>query len=124
MCFCTYVFDTEKHCGVGEGSIINGFVVPLKENHKLLLKRVLLPQHNTRSLQVQHKQLAYCISQFVLGEVVVVENMDPDQALLHPNNKVFEQLTQNVKAMDPTLYYRCLTEMGHRESEEIKRKQK
>ncbi|MFQ6650313.1 hypothetical protein Gotur_022773 [Gossypium turneri] len=124
MCFCTYVFDTEKHCGVGEGSIINGFVVPLKENHKLLLKRVLLPQHNTRSLQVQHKQLAYCISQFVLGEVVVVENMDPDQALLHPNNKVFQQLTQNVKAMDPTLYYRCLTEMGHRESEEIKRKQK
>ncbi|MBA0728026.1 hypothetical protein Golax_000961 [Gossypium laxum] len=149
MCFCTYVFDTEKHCGVGEGSIINGFVVPLKENHKLLLTRVLLPQHNTRSLQVQHKQLAYCISQFVLGEVVVreilrywpvtncqkeiivigeldevVENMDPDQALLHPNNKVFQQLTQNVKAMDPTLNYRCLTEMGHRESEEIKRKQK
>lgn len=90
-------------------------------------------------MQVQHKQLAYCISQFVLGEVVVreilrywpvtncqkeiivigeldevVENMDPDQAILHPNNK----------AMDPTLYYRCLTEMGHRESEEIKRKQK
>ncbi|MBA0699347.1 hypothetical protein Goari_000993, partial [Gossypium aridum] len=95
-----------EHCGVGEGSIINGFVVPLKENHKLLLTRVLLPQRNTRSLQVQHKQLAYCISQFVLGEVVVVENMDPDQALLHPNNKVFQQLTQNVKAMDPTLYYR------------------
>lgn len=26
--------------------------------------------------------------------------------------------------MDPTLYFRCLTEMGNRESEEIKRKQK
>ncbi|PPS08203.1 hypothetical protein GOBAR_AA12444 [Gossypium barbadense] len=117
-------FYTEKHCGVGEGSIINGFVVPLKENHKLLLTRVLLPQYNTSSLQVCKFSISSWLIAFLREQDEVVENMDPDQAPLHPNNKVFQQLTQNVKAMDPTLYYRCLTEMGHRESEEIKRKQK
>ncbi|EOY17486.1 hypothetical protein QUC31_001484 [Theobroma cacao] len=112
--FLHYVFETERHCGIGElleicGSIINGFAVPLKEEHKLFLMRVLLPLHKTKGLQVYHRQLAYCVSQFVqkepaLGGVVVrgilrywpvtncqkevlligeleelVENIDPDQ---------------------------------------------
>ncbi|XWS24851.1 hypothetical protein CRYUN_Cryun27aG0020400 [Craigia yunnanensis] len=222
--FLHYVFETERHCGIGElleiwGSIINGFAVPLKEEHKLFLMRVLLPLHKTKSLQVYHRQLAYCVSQFVqkepaLGGVVVrgilrywpvtncqkevlligeleelAENIDPDQyrtlalplctqitrclnsfnsqvaerALYVWNNEQFvkmasaatedvfpvvvegmeknlklhwsksvKQLTENVKAMleemDPTLYYRCLQEIDHRESEahqeEMKRKQK
>ncbi|XP_022719861.1 serine/threonine protein phosphatase 2A 57 kDa regulatory subunit B' beta isoform-like [Durio zibethinus] len=112
--FLYHVFENEKHCGIGElleicGSIINGFAVPLKEEHKLFLMRVLLPLHKAKGLQVYHKQLAYCVSQFVqkepaLGGVVVrgilrywpvtncqkevlligeleelVENIDPDQ---------------------------------------------
>ncbi|KAK3193277.1 hypothetical protein Dsin_024587 [Dipteronia sinensis] len=112
--FLHYVFETEKHCGIGElleiwGSIINGFTVPLKEEHKLFLMRVLIPLHKTKGMQVYHRQLAYCVSQFVqkepaIGGVVVrgilkywpitncqkeilligeleelVENIDPDQ---------------------------------------------
>lgn len=110
----TYVFETEKHCGIGEileifGSIINGFAVPLKEEHKMFLTRVLLPLHKAKGTLMFHKQLSYCVSQFVqkepvLGGVVVrgilrywpvtnsqkevlildeveelVENVDPDQ---------------------------------------------
>lgn len=109
-----YVFETEKHPGIAElleiwGTIINGFTVPLKEEHKLFLMRVLIPLHKTKGVQVYHRQLAYCIQQFVqkepmLGGVVVrgilrywpvtncqkeilligeledlVENLDPDQ---------------------------------------------
>lgn len=46
-------------------SIINGFALPLKEEHKVFLLKVLLPLHKVRSLNVYHPQLAYCIVQFL-----------------------------------------------------------
>lgn len=46
-------------------SIINGFALPLKEEHKLFLTRVLLPLHKAKSLVLYHPQLAYCIVQFL-----------------------------------------------------------
>ncbi|CAK9180981.1 unnamed protein product [Ilex paraguariensis] len=75
--FLHYVFETDqRHCGIGElleiwGSIINGFTVPLKEEHKLFLMRVLVPLHKPKGLQVYHRQLAYCVSQFVQKEPVL-----------------------------------------------------
>ncbi|KAK9286375.1 hypothetical protein L1049_014770 [Liquidambar formosana] len=74
--FLHYIFETERHCGIGElleiwGSIINGFTVPLKEEHKLFLMRVLVPLHKPKGMQVYHRQLAYCVSQFVQKEPVL-----------------------------------------------------
>nr|XP_040034563.1 serine/threonine-protein phosphatase 2A 56 kDa regulatory subunit delta isoform isoform X1 [Gasterosteus aculeatus aculeatus] len=46
-------------------SIINGFALPLKEEHKMFLIRVLLPLHKVKSLSVYHPQLAYCVVQFL-----------------------------------------------------------
>ncbi|GLU02706.1 hypothetical protein SLE2022_199470 [Rubroshorea leprosula] len=79
--FLHYVFETERHCGISDlleiwGSIINDFAVSLKEEHKLFLMRVLIPFHKTKGLRLYHKQLSYCVSQFVqkepaLGGVVV-----------------------------------------------------
>lgn len=46
-------------------SIINGFALPLKEEHKTFLLKVLIPLHKTRSLSLYHPQLAYCIIQFL-----------------------------------------------------------
>ncbi|KAK9412118.1 Serine/threonine-protein phosphatase 2A 56 kDa regulatory subunit [Crotalus adamanteus] len=39
-------------------SIINGFALPLKEEHKMFLIRVLLPLHKVKSLSVYHPQVA------------------------------------------------------------------
>ena len=47
------------------GSIINGFALPLKEEHKTFLTRVLIPLHKAKSLVLYHPQLAYCIVQFL-----------------------------------------------------------
>lgn len=47
------------------GSIINGFALPLKEEHKNFLLKVLLPLHKVKSLSVYHPQLAYCVVQFL-----------------------------------------------------------
>ncbi|UJR08357.1 hypothetical protein I4U23_012628 [Adineta vaga] len=68
--FYKFIFETERHNGVAElleilGSIINGFALPLKEEHKVFLIKVLLPLHKARTLSVYHPQLAYCIVQFL-----------------------------------------------------------
>jgi len=68
--FYNFIYETERHNGVAElleilGSIINGFALPLKEEHKIFLLKVLLPLHKVRSLSVYHPQLAYCVVQFL-----------------------------------------------------------
>lgn len=76
--FYRFIFETEKHNGVAElleilGSIINGFALPLKEEHKVFLLKVLLPLHKVRSLNVYHPQLAYCIVQFLEKDPTLTE---------------------------------------------------
>ncbi|KAL6978064.1 hypothetical protein U1Q18_047933 [Sarracenia purpurea var. burkii] len=68
--FYHFIFETEKHNGIAElleilGSIINGFALPLKEEHKLFLVRALIPLHKPKCLAMYHQQLCYCITQFV-----------------------------------------------------------
>lgn len=68
--FYKFIFESERHNGIAElleilGSIINGFALPLKEEHKIFLVQVLIPLHKARSLTVYHPQLAYCIVQFL-----------------------------------------------------------
>lgn len=68
--FYRFIYETERHSGIMElleilGSIINGFALPMKEEHKLFLVRALLPLHKPKPVAVYHQQLSYCISQFV-----------------------------------------------------------
>lgn len=68
--FYRFIYETEHHNGVAElleilGSIINGFALPLKEEHKSFLLKALLPLHKVKSLAVYHPQLAYCVVQFL-----------------------------------------------------------
>ncbi|CAN6213727.1 unnamed protein product [Urochloa humidicola] len=53
--FFQFIYETEKHNGIAElleiiGSIINGFALPLKEEHKLFLVRTLIPLHKARGI--------------------------------------------------------------------------
>lgn len=68
--FYRFIYETERHSGVGElleilGSIINGFALPMKEEHKLFLVRALIPLHKPKPVGLYHQQLSYCITQFV-----------------------------------------------------------
>jgi len=68
--FYRFIFETQRHNGIGElleilGSIINGFALPMKEEHKLFLARALIPLHKPKSVAIYHQQLSYCIVQFV-----------------------------------------------------------
>lgn len=68
--FFHFIYENERHNGIAElleilGSIINGFALPLKDEHKVFLTKVLLPLHKAKSLSLYHPQLAYCIVQFL-----------------------------------------------------------
>ncbi|XP_019498199.1 PREDICTED: serine/threonine-protein phosphatase 2A 56 kDa regulatory subunit delta isoform [Hipposideros armiger] len=67
--FYRFIYETEHHNGIAElleilGSIINGFALPLKEEHKMFLIRVLLPLHKVKSLSVYHPQVIVGLLKF------------------------------------------------------------
>lgn len=78
--FFQFIYETERFNGIAElleilGSIINGFALPLKEEHKLFLTRVLIPLHKVKSLSMYHPQLAYCIVQFLEKDAALTEEV-------------------------------------------------
>lgn len=71
--FHRVIYEGERFNGLAElleilGSIINGFAVPLKEEHKDLLRKGLLPLHIPSCMPIYHVQLSFCIGQFVEKE--------------------------------------------------------
>jgi serine/threonine-protein phosphatase 2A regulatory subunit B' len=76
--FFQYIYEDEKHNGIAElleilGSIINGFALPLKEEHKIFLIRALIPLHKGKYLALYHPQLAYCVVQFLEKDPTLTE---------------------------------------------------
>ncbi|XP_065660908.1 serine/threonine-protein phosphatase 2A 56 kDa regulatory subunit gamma isoform isoform X2 [Hydra vulgaris] len=76
--FYRFIYETEHHNGIAEllevlGSIINGFALPLKEEHKMFLLKVLLPLHKVKALSMHHPQLAYCVVQFLEKDPTLTE---------------------------------------------------
>merc|ERR1719159_2179959 len=67
--FFKVIYESEIHNGVGElleilGSIVNGFALPLKEEHKEFLIKALIPLHKVKSLAAFYQQLSYCMAQY------------------------------------------------------------
>lgn len=84
--FFQFTYETERFNGIAElleilGSIINGFALPLKEEHKIFLTRVLLPLHKPKSLSMYHPQLAYCIVQFLEKDASLTEEVSLKRTL-------------------------------------------
>ena len=57
--FYRFIYETERHNGIAElleilGSIINGFALPLKEEHKQFLMKALLPLHKVGRTPAPH----------------------------------------------------------------------
>ncbi|XP_040830991.1 serine/threonine-protein phosphatase 2A 56 kDa regulatory subunit gamma isoform isoform X11 [Ochotona curzoniae] len=111
--FYRFIYETEHHNGIAElleilGSIINGFALPLKEEHKIFLLKVLLPLHKVKSLSVYHPQLAYCVVQFLEKDSTLTEPV-AERALYYWNNEYIMSLISDNAAkilpiMFPSLY--------------------
>ncbi|XP_068651911.1 serine/threonine protein phosphatase 2A 57 kDa regulatory subunit B' kappa isoform-like [Aristolochia californica] len=68
--FYRFVFETERHNGIAElleifGSVISGFALPLKEEHKMFLCRALIPLHKPKSVGSYLQPLTFCVIQFI-----------------------------------------------------------
>jgi hypothetical protein len=83
---CNVFFETvlagEAHRGVSEllevlASVINGFAVPIKQEHKTMLTRVLLPLHKSRALAAYHVPLTYCMQLFASKEHALTRDIIP-----------------------------------------------
>uniref|UniRef100_A0A7D9N0E7 Serine/threonine protein phosphatase 2A regulatory subunit n=1 Tax=Xenopus tropicalis TaxID=8364 RepID=A0A7D9N0E7_XENTR len=76
--FLRFIYETEHFNGVAElleilGSIINGFALPLKAEHKQFLMKVLIPMHTAKGLALFHAQLAYCVVQFLEKDTTLTD---------------------------------------------------
>ena len=56
-------------------SIINGFALPLKAEHKQFLVKVLIPLHKPKCLSLYHPQLAYCVVQFLEKDATLTQQV-------------------------------------------------
>jgi len=129
--FFVFIYETEKHNGIAElleilGSIINGFALPLKAEHKTFLEKVLMPMHKVRGLGNFHQQLAYCVTQFVdkdptLSTLVIttllrywpITNSAKEVLFLNELEELLE-LTQppEFKQLVPALFARLAKQLG------------
>ncbi|KAH0453123.1 hypothetical protein IEQ34_017447 [Dendrobium chrysotoxum] len=71
--FFRFIFETQRHNGIAEllevfGSVISGFALPLKEEHKIFLWRALIPLHKPKTVGIYLQQLTYCVTQFIEKE--------------------------------------------------------
>lgn len=117
--FYQFIFETEKHNGIAElleilGSIINGFALPLKEEHKLFLVRALIPLHKAKCLPMYHQQLTYCMSQFVEKDCkladTVIRGLLKYWPVTNSSKEVMflGELEEVLEASQPAEFQRCM----------------
>ncbi|GMH20768.1 hypothetical protein Nepgr_022610 [Nepenthes gracilis] len=117
--FYRLIFETDKFNGVAEllevlGSIINGFALPLREEHKLFLVRVLIPLHKSNCLPMYHQQLSYCIIQFVEKDNkladTVIRGLLKCWPITNSSKEVMflSELEEVLEATQPAEFERCM----------------
>ncbi|ONK77702.1 uncharacterized protein A4U43_C02F9630 [Asparagus officinalis] len=117
--FYRFIFETEKHNGISElleilGSIINGFALPLKEEHKLFLVRALIPLHKPKCISMYHQQLSYCITQFVEKDCkladTVIRGLLKYWPITNSSKEVMflGELEEVLEATQPAEFQRCM----------------
>lgn len=117
--FFRFIFETEKHNGIAEllevlGSIINGFALPLKEEHKLFLIRALIPLHKPKCLAMYHQPLSYCITQFVEKDCkladTVIKGLLKYWPITNSSKEVMflSELEEVLEATQPPEFQKCM----------------
>jgi serine/threonine-protein phosphatase 2A regulatory subunit B' len=89
--FYGFIYETDSFNGIAEmleilGSIINGFALPMKQQHKVFLRKILLPLHKASCVSVFHMQLSYCVTQFVEKDASLTPNIIQSLIKYWPNS--------------------------------------
>lgn len=117
--FYRFIFETERHSGIVElleilGSIINGFLLPMKGEHKLFLVRALIPLHKPKCVASYHQQLSSCIIQFVEKDYKLADTVIMGLLKYWPVTNCGKEvlflgeLKEVLEAMLPEEFQRCM----------------
>ncbi|GFE55311.1 phosphatase 2a regulatory b subunit [Babesia ovis] len=104
--FTSFIYETDNPYGITElleilGSIINGFAVPLKEEHKIYLEKTLAPLHKPSSVRSYHAALSYCMIQYI----------NKDRSLACPIIKAILKFWPTTSAQNEILFLNELEEV-------------
>ncbi|KAL0444340.1 UNVERIFIED_CONTAM: Serine/threonine protein phosphatase 2A regulatory subunit B' gamma isoform [Sesamum latifolium] len=122
--FYSFISETEKHNGIAElleilGSIINGFTLPLKEEHKLFLVRALIPLHRPKCMSAYHQQLSYCITLFVEKDYkvadIIIRGLLKYWPLTNSSKEVMflSELEEILEGTHTAEFQRCMVPLFH-----------
>ncbi|CAI7800291.1 unnamed protein product, partial [Closterium sp. NIES-54] len=85
--------ESERHYGIAELlEIQHSFVLPLKEEYKQILDRVLVPVHKPKCVSMYHQQLSYCITQFVEKDPKLADSVLRELLKLWPSTNSQNEL--------------------------------
>jgi serine/threonine-protein phosphatase 2A regulatory subunit B' len=75
--FYTYIYETRYFSGINELleimiSIINGYAIPLKQEHKDFLIRIILPLHTSNFLHTFRTNLFFCVQQYIKKDAELI----------------------------------------------------
>lgn len=95
--FFEFVYETGRHNGIAEmleilASIINGFAVPIKKEHKVMLVRALLPLHKPKNVMAYHPQLSYCMALYVAKDHLLTQSIIPGLLRFWPTSNSAKQI--------------------------------
>jgi Protein phosphatase 2A regulatory B subunit (B56 family). len=91
----------------GDFSIINGFALPLKSEHKQFLVKVLLPLHKVKCLSLYHAQLAYCVVQFLEKDSTLTEPVVKGLLKFWPKTCSQKEVIIIIIIVVVVVYYAC-----------------
>lgn len=94
--FYEFVYEDERH-NIAEmleilGSVVNGFAVPLRDEHKVFLERTLIPLHKNRFLPLYYSQLSLCIIQYAEKDSSLVPTIILGLLRLWPKTNTTKEL--------------------------------
>ena len=74
--FFEFLYESHSHHGISElleilASIINGFTVPIRPEHKLTLEKALIPLHKMKQYEDYSNHLSYCMALFISKDVTL-----------------------------------------------------
>eukprot|EP00397_Hematodinium_sp_SG-2012_P014385 GEMP01014624.1.p1 GENE.GEMP01014624.1~~GEMP01014624.1.p1 ORF type:complete len:508 (+),score=104.12 GEMP01014624.1:246-1769(+) len=95
--FYQAIYESSHRNGLCElleilGSIINGFALPLKEEHRDFLIQGLIPLHKVRHVASFHQQLSYCMVQYAEKDSRLTVNIIEALLRFWPNASTSKQV--------------------------------
>ncbi|XP_054051789.1 serine/threonine-protein phosphatase 2A 56 kDa regulatory subunit alpha isoform isoform X4 [Rissa tridactyla] len=106
--FLRFIYETEHFNGVAElleilGSIINGFALPLKAEHKQFLMKVLIPMHTAKGLALFHAQVIRGLLKF--WPKTCSQKEVAERALYFWNNEyILSLIEENIDKILPIMF--------------------